>query len=156
MRDGRSARPGDATENEVHGIAGLVVAVRPEVAVGVECLGRGLVVEAALDGLDGAALGDHERGVEVAEVVEGGSVGQAGDWSGPVPHGAERVAAEGVALRLVKTSPYCPGRYRARWAARVEDTSSGMGTVRKPALLFGGPNSGTPRRAATTWRSTRT
>ena len=59
-------------------------------------------------------------------------------------------------MRLVNTRPYWPGRYRARWAARADDTTSGMGTVRKPALLFGGPNSGTPRRAETSWRSTRT
>ncbi|MDQ3895793.1 MAG: hypothetical protein M3326_00850, partial [Actinomycetota bacterium] len=41
-------------------------------------------------------------------------------------------------------------------AAKAEDTTSGMGTVRKPALLFGGPNSGTPRSDDTSWRSTRT
>src|SRR5688572_5184987 len=72
VRDCRSARPGDTGEDEVHSVAGLVVAVGPEVAVGVEGLHGGLVAEAALNRFDRAALGDQERGVEMAEVVESG------------------------------------------------------------------------------------
>lgn len=49
-----------------------------------------------LDGLDRAPPADEQGGVEMAEVVEGGPLGHAGDWPGPVPHGAECVAAKGV------------------------------------------------------------
>ena len=48
----RTALAGHAGEDTVDGIAGLVLAVRPEVALGVEGLHGGLVAQATLDGLD--------------------------------------------------------------------------------------------------------
>ncbi len=47
----RTALASDAGEDTIDGIARLVLAVRPEMAVGVEGLHRRLVAEAALDGL---------------------------------------------------------------------------------------------------------
>src|SRR5690606_6216046 len=94
---------------EIDGLAGLVVAVGPEVAVGVERLHRRLVAEAVLHGGDRASMGDEQRGVEVPQVVERGAGREAGGPSGSVPDLAEGAApkrpAEGVgedeALRAV-------------------------------------------------------
>ena len=76
----------DAAEDLVDGYAGFVLAVGPEVAVGVEGFGGGVVAEAALDDLHGAAFGNEEAGVEVAEIVERRPLREAGRGAGAVPH----------------------------------------------------------------------
>ena len=43
-----------------------------------------------------------------------------------------------------KASPAGPGPCRAKCSAGVTQTISGIGTVRKPALLLGGPNPALP------------
>ena len=84
----------DPGEHVVNGGAGLVVAVGPEVAVGVEGLHGRLVPEPSLDGLDRASSTDEERGIEVPEVVERRPLGQFYLRGRPVPHLAGRVPPE--------------------------------------------------------------
>src|SRR5687767_5020788 len=59
-----------ASEHVVDGRSGALLVVGPEVGVGVEGLGRGRVTEASLDDLDGLAVVDEQRGVEMPQVVE--------------------------------------------------------------------------------------
>jgi len=84
----------DPGEHVVHGGAGLVITVGPEVAVGVEGLHGRLVAEPSLNGLDRATPTDEERGVEVPEVVERRPHGEVRPPGRPVPHLAGRVPPE--------------------------------------------------------------
>ncbi len=67
----RTALAGDAGADTGDGIARLVLAVRPEMAVVWRVSITDWWPEAALDGLDQGALGDEQGGVEVPDVVEG-------------------------------------------------------------------------------------
>src|ERR687898_432941 len=76
-------------KNRVHGHSGPVVAVRPEVRVGVERLRCAGMAEPRLHRLDALSMPDQQGGVEMSQRVEAGPVRRAGPLDGVAPNLAE-------------------------------------------------------------------
>jgi ribosomal protein L15E len=82
-------------KNRVHGRSGPVVAVRPEVRVGVERLRCAGVAEPRLQRLDALSMPDQQGGVEMPQRVEAGPVRRAGPLDGVTPNEPEFFVTSG-------------------------------------------------------------